>query len=69
MKLVKVFEASRSGQINPESDPFGGHQILVNVANALYKREIKNQKLRELEDVWLSPKQKAALDYWYNLAK
>ena len=69
MKVLKVFKAAREGTINPEADPFGGHQVLVNIANALVKRENMNRKLREYEDVKLSPKQKKALEYWYAMAK
>jgi hypothetical protein len=69
MKVLKVFKAAREERINPEADPFGGHQILVNVANALVKRENINRHLKEYEDVRLTPRQKKALDYWYEAAK
>ena len=69
MKILKIFKAAREGTINPEADPFGGHQILVNIANALYKTEVRNSRLREYEDVKLNPKQRLALYYWYERAK
>jgi hypothetical protein len=69
MKIIKVFKAAQEGTINPEADPFGGHQVLVNVANALFKTEVRNSKLREYSEVKLNLKQRAALEYWYNMAK
>ena len=68
-KLLQVFKAAREGTINPEADPFAGHQVLVDIANKLLKTEKMNLILRDYADVKLTPKQKTVLNRWYRLAK